>query len=497
MAKIWVSRASTLGKKVKTNAGFKKIIGNATISKSVKRKLFKAFVSEAQGHAVRSDDLRKMYKKASELGVGRNTLLKISGKISKGESASSRLRYVGDKETVNEKSSSSSQKSAVDMNSVMDEIRAKKQKTNESFENAQKNDRSRSKISDFGVSEKNLRKAASLFVHGDDEQETLRQSTLGGYLINRQEGNYDMDKIQERIMRIQENSEKSEDSQVNVKNDEKEMPKQEEKRFNAGGYVASLHKKGENMDAIKDRLAKIQENSEKSEDSQVNVKNDEKEMPKQEGKKSDSGTFISSLHKKGENMDKIKKRLAEIQGKTNKEETIKKSNKYQDEKYSVGGKDTISSSSQKEIISENVKKQYSDYAFQGLNKGVIAESGFDLYEANDKQFSLFQNLMNKSEKEIENYIYDSAKELSAENTNIRDIKKEKSEILSSLSEELIAKSRSRNLSENTREKIEKSIAEIERILKIIEKTEEIKSTSKKIKGISDNKKNNEDLKKAA
>lgn len=312
-------------------------------------------------------------------------------------------------------------------------------------------------------------------------QEMDKDISLAKYFTKNQES-YNIDDVKDRLRKLQENTSKEESRPASfqeknsIRNGIKEMNHQEENQASLKTYTANTQKNSyADISDVKNRLKELQENRDKSESvpasfqEKNNIANDAKEISQQKEEQSASGVYIPGLHKKDERMDKIKKRLAEVQKKDDEKEIAKEDASKKYEPYSKESKNLSEPSLQKETISANIKKMYSDYSFKLLAKDVIAESGFDLYSVDEKGCLLFQDLAGKSGKEIENYMYNLVGNYSNEVQDFKKLKEEKIELLSLLGEDLKTRIKDRNLSEDTQSKIKDSVAEIERILEIIKK----------------------------
>lgn len=133
MTQILFSRKDALGNTRRTNAAFKKIFGNVTSNERKAEKLFKAFKSQTNDGAVTKDIMRKTFAEARRQGMSQEDMRVISGKVLKGESAGSRLRYLNDPVSVGKSSASAvEQKPRVDMREVMRGIMAKRKTANNS-----------------------------------------------------------------------------------------------------------------------------------------------------------------------------------------------------------------------------------------------------------------------------------------------------------------------------------------------------------------------------
>lgn len=213
MVKILSSRVNALGNKIRTNKAFGKIFGSVTKNQPVakRRKIFEAFKSQVKG-AVTKDTVRHAFSAMAKKGISKKDMLRMSGEVLKGESAGSRLRYVNDAEpTAGGTANTIEQKPVVDMGKVMQEIIDKKKPNPDILAaDVQKNDRSESEILDFGISNKNLRNAEQILTQTNNETEMQnRPSSVLGYIESRKskEG---IDKVKSTLARIQENPDEDE-----------------------------------------------------------------------------------------------------------------------------------------------------------------------------------------------------------------------------------------------------------------------------------------------
>ncbi|HOW60879.1 MAG TPA: hypothetical protein P5548_04240 [Candidatus Moranbacteria bacterium] len=312
-------------------------------------------------------------------------------------------------------------------------------------------------------------------------QEMEKDISLAKY-FNKNQESYNINDVKDRLRKLQENTPKEENKPVSFQeknsmmNSIKEMDQQEKNQASLRTYTANRQEDSyANIGDVKNRLKELQENHAMNESvpasfqEKNNIQNDAKEISQQEEEQSAIGVYIPGLHKKDERMDKIKERLAEVQKKADEKEIVKEDASKKYEQYTKESKNLSEPSLQKETISANIKKIYSDYSFKLLAKDVIAESGFDLYSVDEKGCLLFQDLAGKSESEIDDYIYNLVGNYSNEGQNFEKVKEEKIAVLSLLSEDLTTRTKDRNLSEDTQAKIKDSVAEIERIIGIIKK----------------------------
>jgi len=131
MAQIIASRASALPKTMAKNTAFEDTFGKFVKNKRKARIIFKSFIAQANGGAVTKETIRKTIGGAEGLSMEDKRV--ISGKVLKGESAGSRLQYVNDAVPVAKSTANvciAKQKPKVNMRQVMQEIMAKRQRSN-------------------------------------------------------------------------------------------------------------------------------------------------------------------------------------------------------------------------------------------------------------------------------------------------------------------------------------------------------------------------------
>ncbi len=413
------------------------------------------------------------------------------------------------------------EKPKTNINEVLREIKDRKVRMNENVKEVDKFRSQGPRQVNFGVSQKNLREIQENYndtVSAKNNQKSRNNPPKAEYVTGYRE-NSEEDEVKKKLAALQQNqgnNEKKESKPAAFGKGEKEDTDQKTVNSASNDYFAELHgKKRENTeentdkdkDAAKKKLAALQRSQENNEINPVPFGDGKKKDADEKTVNSASGVSFADLHgKKRENADKdaAKEKLAEIQGSQDKKKMTenKEDNKKPSEKNLESKTEELQSSSQEKLSSENIKKQYSNYSFQELTREIATEDGFDLRDLGEKGCFLFNDLMDKSEKEIEKYIHDLADDYSSKEEGFEKVKKEKAGILSLFREELISKNKDHGLSENTQLKIKNFIAETERILKIIEKckietAEDAKTLSTESQNVSDEEEDSEKMKQAA
>lgn len=215
MAKILASRASALGGTRRTNVAFNKLFGNIKGNLRTKNILFKSFKSQTNNSVITKNTIRQTIAEATKKGLSRQSALKISGEILKGESSSSRLRYINDLETVNNAGKNIStpmqqkQKVAEVNKNIQKEIERKNPDKLNIRANVQEKNIQGTKVLDFGVYKKNIRSAndKNLIVQRNiDDVEKEHAVSLASYLANRKGDNYSTEEAKSMLAKIQGDS---------------------------------------------------------------------------------------------------------------------------------------------------------------------------------------------------------------------------------------------------------------------------------------------------